>query len=154
MVESREAAERQRPGSGHRTVPHTADLCLEAWSPSAEGCIGEAVRALVEGFADTSGAEAVGDREYAVTARTEEDLLVSVLEEVIYRMDADGEVPLAAQVGGIRPIGDGRSLSVSFLMADIGAARLVGAVPKAVSLHGLHLRGGPGGWRCRVTVDV
>ncbi len=42
--------------SGHRSVPHTADLRIEAWSPSREGCIGEAVRGTVESFLDTSGA--------------------------------------------------------------------------------------------------
>ncbi|MGE7436660.1 MULTISPECIES: archease [Kitasatospora] len=150
-MDSREAAGRQWPGSGHRTVPHTADLCVEAWSPSIEGCIGEAVRAVVDGFADTSKAEVLGQRECTVTAQSDEDLLVSVLEEVIYRMDADGEIPLGAEV---RRSQDGRSLSVRFSMADAGTVVPVGAVPKAVSLHGLHLRGGPGGWSCRVTVDV
>lgn len=37
---------------GHRTVPHTADLRIEAWAPTAELCIAEAVRAMVWGFAD------------------------------------------------------------------------------------------------------
>jgi SHS2 domain-containing protein len=29
--------------SGHRSVPNTADLRIEVWSPSRVGCIGEAV---------------------------------------------------------------------------------------------------------------
>ncbi|WP_328628007.1 archease [Streptomyces sp. NBC_00353] len=135
-------------------MPHTADMQVEAWSPTAERCIGEAVRAMVEGFADTSGATVVGDRAYAVTAESEEDLLVSVLEEIVYRMDADGEIPLDVEVGSIRPAGAGLGLSVRFRMADAGTAVPVGAVPKAVSLHDLHMRGGPGGWTCRVTLDV
>ncbi|MER6103256.1 archease [Streptomyces sp. NPDC001832] len=145
----------KQPGaSGHRAVPHTADMRVEAWSPTAEGCIGEAVRAVVEGFADTSGAALVAERTYAVTAESDEDLLVSVLEEVVYRMDTDGEIPLDVEVGPIRSAGDGRGLSVHFRMADVGTAVPVGAVPKAVSLHDLQLRGGPGGWTCRVTLDV
>ncbi|MFG2630884.1 archease [Streptomyces sp. NPDC048473] len=135
-------------------MPHTADMRVEAWSPTAEGCIGEAVCAVVEGFADTSGAAVVGERTCAVTAESDEDLLVSVLEEVVYRMDADGEIPLGVQVGAIRSAGDGRGLSVRFRMADADTAVAVGAVPKAVSLHDLELRGGPGGWTCRVTLDV
>jgi SHS2 domain-containing protein len=127
---------------------------VEAWSPTAEGCIDEAVRAMVEGFADTSGAAVVGDRAYAVTAESDEDLLVSVLEEVVYRMDVDGEIPLDVEVGSIRPAGAGLGLSVRFRMVDAGTAVPVGAVPKAVSLHDLHMRGGPGGWTCRVTLDV
>ncbi|WP_405681798.1 archease [Streptomyces sp. NBC_00057] len=145
----------KQPGaSGHWAVPHTADVQVEAWSPTAEGCIGEAVRGVLEGFADTSRATVVGEREYAVTAESDEALLVSVLEEVVYRMDADGEIPLDVEVGAIRSAGDGRGLCVRFRMADADTAVAVGAVPKAVSLHDLQLRGGPGGWTCRVTLDV
>ncbi|MCC9306273.1 archease [Kitasatospora sp. RB6PN24] len=144
----------QRSASGHRAVAHTADLRLEAWSPTVAGCVTEAVRALVEGFADTSAARPVGDRTCEVTAATDEDLLVAVLEEVVYRMDADGEIPLDTEVFEIRTTAAGRALSARLRMADADTAELVGAVPKAVSLHDLHLRGGPGGWSCRVTVDV
>jgi SHS2 domain-containing protein len=31
---------------------------------------------------------------------------------------------------------------------------MVGAVPKAVSLHELRFDGGPAGWSCGVTLDV
>ncbi|WP_354637265.1 archease [Kitasatospora camelliae] len=144
----------QRAHSGHRTVPHTADMRVEAWSPTAEGCIGEAVHAVVEGFADTSKARPVAEREHTATAATDEDLLVSVLEEVIYRMDVDGEIPLDVEADTIQDTGDGRSLSLRFRMADADTAELVGAVPKAVSLHGLHLDGGLEGWTCQVTLDV
>ncbi|MFJ1615119.1 archease [Streptomyces sp. NPDC087228] len=153
-MDGRKPAGKQPGASGHRAVPHTADMQVEAWSPTAAGCIGEAVRGVVEGFADTSGAAVVGDRAYTTTAESDEDLLVSVLEEVVYRMDADDEIPLDVEVEAIRPTGDGRGLSVRFRMADAGTAVAVGAVPKAVSLHGLHLRYGPGGWTCRVTLDV
>ncbi|MFB7667742.1 archease [Kitasatospora sp. NPDC056138] len=147
-------AGQQSSGSGHRAVPHTADMRVEAWSPTVEGCIGEAVRAVVEGFADTSEATPVRDREYTVTTENDADLLVSVLEEVIYRMDADGEIPLDAQVGAVRDAAGGRSVSVRLRMADADTATLVGAVPKAVSLHDLRLQGDPGGWTCQVTLDV
>lgn len=153
-MDGREPTGKQAGASGHWAVPHTADMQVEAWSPTVAGCIGEAVRAVLEGFADTSGAAVVGDREYAITAESDEDLLVSVLEEVVYRMDADGEIPLDVEVGAIRSAGDGRGLSVRFRMADAGTAVPVGAVPKAVSLHDLQLRCGPGGWTCRVTLDV
>ena len=38
-------------GRGHRTVPHTADLRVEAWAPTREECLAEAVRGLVDSFA-------------------------------------------------------------------------------------------------------
>ncbi|MFD8705119.1 archease [Kitasatospora sp. NPDC059648] len=127
---------------------------LEAWARTAEGCIREAVHAVVEGFADTSGARPVGERTCAVTADSDEDLLVSVLEEAIYRTDVDGEIPLDTEVDVIRDSRDGRAVSVRFTMADADTAEQIGAVPKAVSLHGLDLTGGPGGWTCQVTLDA
>ncbi|WP_335936236.1 archease [Streptomyces sp. PTD5-9] len=146
---------RHRPGTaGHRTVPHTADLRVEAWAPTAAGCVAEAVRAVVESFADTSGAAATGERECVVTAPSDDDLLASVLEEVVYRLDADGEIPLDVDVEPYGSAGGGPGLRVRFRMADARTARETGAAPKAVALHGLRLRHGPGGWSCGVTVDV
>ncbi|MFD7581782.1 archease [Kitasatospora sp. NPDC059817] len=143
-----------RAGSGHRTVPHTADLRVEAWAPTAEGCIGELVHAVVGGFADLSGARIVGERGCTVLAVSDADLLAGVLEEVVYRMDADGELPAGLALGPIRGLDGARTVEVRFRMADAATAALVGAVPKAVSLHDLDLRAGPDGWTCRVTVDV
>ncbi|MFD8081406.1 archease [Kitasatospora sp. NPDC059722] len=140
--------------SGHRTVPHTADLQVEAWSPTAEGCIGELVRGVVDSFADLTAAGPAGERACTVVAASDADLLAGVLEEVVYRMDADGELPTALALGAIHDADGGRTLEVRFEMADTATAALVGAVPKAVSLHGLDLRPGPGGWTGRVTVDV
>lgn len=39
-----------KPGtsSGHRSVPHTADLRIEAWAPTRDGCIRQAVLGTVE----------------------------------------------------------------------------------------------------------
>lgn len=153
-MDGREPVGKQPGASGHRAVPHTADMQVEAWSPTAEGCIGEAVRAMVEGFADTSGTAVVGERAYVVTASSDADLLVSVLEEVVYRMDADGEIPLDVEVGSIRSAGLTGAYRSASGWPTAGTALPVGAVPKAVSLHDLHLRGGPGGWTCRVTLDV
>ncbi|MFD8478131.1 archease [Kitasatospora sp. NPDC059673] len=135
-------------------MAHTADMRVEAWAPTAEDCIAEAVGGVVEGFADISAARSAGERGCEVTAEKDEDLLVSVLEEVIYRLEVHGELPLGAALGAIRDTADGRAVSVRFTMVDADTAELVGAVPKAVSLHGLHLDGGPGGWTCQVTLDV
>ncbi|MCC3654352.1 archease [Streptomyces sp. S07_1.15] len=148
-----EAGGRPR-GSGHRTVPHTADLRLEAWAETAERCIAEAVRAAVESFADISGAVAVAERTFEVTAATDEDLLVAVLDEAVYRLDAYGEIPLETVVGPVRGVEGGRAATVRCRMADASRTPLIGAVPKAVSLHDLRLRGDSGGWACAVTLDV
>lgn len=47
-----------KPGtsSGHRSVPHTADLRIEAWAPTRDGCIRQAVLGTVESFLDLESA--------------------------------------------------------------------------------------------------
>jgi SHS2 domain-containing protein len=66
--------------SGHRSVLHTADLRIEAWSPSREGCVGEAVLGTVERFLDTSGARPQRIRRCRLTGERDDDLLLAALE--------------------------------------------------------------------------
>jgi len=111
-------------------VPHTADLWIEAWSLSREGRIGEAVLGTVESFLDTSGARAQRIRRCRLTADRDDDLLLAVLEEVIYRLDTAGEAPVDVELQAI-PGG----VDVKFPMVDASTQPQVGAVPKAVSLN-------------------
>jgi protein archease len=135
--------------SGHRSVPHTADLRIEAWAPTRDGCIREAVVATVESFLDTTSAHADHARLRRLTADRDDDLLVAVLEEVIYLLDTAGEAPLDLE---LQDVDDG--VDVTFTMADAGMLPQVGAVPKAVSLNELRFSHGQHGWRCLVTLDV
>ena len=66
--------------SRHGTVPHTADLRIEAWARTRDGCIGRAVLGTVESVLDTSGVRPqriccrpTGDRD--------DDLLVRMLKD-------------------------------------------------------------------------
>jgi SHS2 domain-containing protein len=136
-------------GSGHRTVPHTADVRVEAWAPTREQCIAEAVLCTVETFLDTSSVHPERSRRCRVAANSDEDLLVAVLDEVIYYMDTLGEVPVDVEV---EPV-DG-DVDLRFAMIDAAELPQVGAVPKAVSLHELRLAPGPRGWSCSVTLNV
>lgn len=136
-------------GSGHRAVPHTADLRIEAWAPTRDECIAEAVLGAVESFLDTSAAHPGRTHRCQLSAHSDEDLLVAVLDEVIYLLDTLGEVPVDLE---IEPLGDG--VDVELAMVDARGLPQVGAVPKAVSLHELSLAPGPTGWRCSVTLDV
>ncbi|MEU9244513.1 archease [Streptomyces shenzhenensis] len=134
---------------GHRRVPHTGDLRVEAWAPTREECIAEAVRGMVGSFAELPAGASHGTRECVVAAEDDSRLLVAVLEEVVYRMDAADELPVDVTV---TPEPDG--VRVRFTMADSSAATQTGAVPKAVALHGLRLARDAHGWACRVTLDV
>jgi protein archease len=134
---------------GHRSVPHTADLRIEAWGPTREECLAQAVRAVVESFVDCAGATAQTSREVDVTAERDEDLLVALLEELVYWLDTTSEVPIGVELeampGGVR---------ARFRMADADALPVTGATPKAVTLHQLSFCCGPEGSRCSVTLDV
>ena len=136
---------------GHRSVPHTADLRIEAWGPTREDCIAEAVRGLVESFADVSGAGGHRTVECHLAAGSDADLLAAAVEEIIYRLDASGEVPVAVAVGRAADGG------IDLVLRAVGATtvEIIGAAPKAASLSGLACAPDASeGWSCAVTIDV
>lgn len=139
------------PGSGYRAVPHTADLRIEAWGPTLQECLTAAVRGLIASFAEVPAGEPGREVTVALPAGSAEDLLVAALDEVIYRMDADGEIPLAATARGCA--GGGTELVLR--LVPVATAELVGAVPKAVALSGLRCAPDAAGrWSASVTIDV
>jgi SHS2 domain-containing protein len=140
-----------KPGEpGHRRLPHAADCLLEAWGPDRAACLTEALLALVETFAEVDDSVTAEVLPLATSASGAEDALVSLLEEVIYVVDALGVVPVRfhlaeAEDGGLA--GDMEVVPASSVV-------LVGPVPKAVSYHALEIASFDGGWRCRALVDV
>ncbi|MFC4149658.1 archease [Micromonospora mangrovi] len=135
---------------GHHRVPHTADVRIEAWAPDRESCLAEAVTALVESFVDPAGATPDADAEFHLPPQDDPDLLVGVLDEVIFRLETSGVLPLATR---IRATDDG-GVTVHWRTVPTEAVELVGAVPKAVSLHELRFGPTDGGWAGAVTLDV
>jgi SHS2 domain-containing protein len=132
-------------------LPHTADVRFEAWGPSRESCLAEAVRAAVETFADVSTAEPAGEVAFRVEEGEPVDVLAAVLDELIFLLDTRDLLPLDATV---RAAGDG-TLDVRFATTAASPAQLTGAVPKAVSLHELAFdQTADGHWQCLVTLDV
>lgn len=136
--------------SGHRLLPHTADLRLEAWATTREDCFDQAVRALAESF--VVPATAAPRREVPVLLLGDQDdaLLAALLEEAIYTVEVLGLVPLTAT---LTPAADG-GLAGWFDAVPVSAVELVGSVPKAVARGDLEVSTADAGWRCRVTVDV
>ena len=135
---------------GHRSVPHTADVIIEAWAPTFGGCVEEAVLALVEQFAEpVEGVEPVS-RELAVDATGRAGALIGVLEEAIFVTEVEGMVPVGLSVDRAGATGVRGRLSV----VAVGDAVQIGSVPKAVSWRELEVMRSSSGWRCRVTIDV
>ncbi len=134
---------------GHRSVPHTGDVRIEAWAPSREQCVGEAVTALADSVAEVAGVESAVTVRFRVGPGSDEDMLVAALNEVIYLMDTADQVPVRAEVSAA----DG-CLDVALLTAGTDRVTLVGAVPQGVSLYDLRFERGGAGWSCGVTLDV
>lgn len=105
---------------------------------------------LVEGFADLSGT-GPPYREWGLTpvGDADEDVLVSVLEEVIYLLDTEGAVPARVET---RRGGHGSLLCLH--LVPLHRVEPVGAAPKAVTLAGLRFGPDSEGWSCEATVDV
>jgi SHS2 domain-containing protein len=135
-------------------VSGTDEIRIEAWAASRELCVAEAVSAVVESFADLgdltdfTGGGAEAPVELLLDPGSDEDLLIDVLEEVIYLVEVAGQVPLATQVEAA-----GAGLRVRFDVTDAGLAEPLGNVPKVVSFHDLRFGAARTGWACAVTLD-
>lgn len=136
--------------AGHRLVDHTADVIIEAWGPTRAACFAEALRGLVGSFTETAGVAPTRSYETSLDADDDEDLLVDLLDEVIYLLDARNVVP----VGGNLTDRDSGGLDVRLELASAGDVRPAGAVPKATTYHQLDVTHTDAGWHCRATIDV
>lgn len=134
---------------GHRGVAHTADVRVEAWGSTREECLGEAVAGLVSTFADASSARVLATYETRLDPGEDEELLRSILDEVIFQLDATGRLPIATDVA---PADD--AVEVRMRMADAATTPQIGAPPKGVSTEDLRIEPREGGWWCAVTIDV
>ncbi|MFH8804144.1 archease [Streptomyces sp. NPDC017936] len=140
---------RRLGSSGHRTVPHDADIRIDAWGTSRERCLVEAALGMVECFADVTAVRPTAVERLQLSEGTDDDLLAALLDEVLHRLEAYGQVPVDMEAE-ITDDGMAVRLAVAGL-ADVG---IVGAVPETVAWHELRIGPDPYGWSCAVTVDV
>jgi SHS2 domain-containing protein len=136
--------------SGYRLLPHTADVMVSAWAPTVEDCLAQAVRGLVSCFAETGAARPQRLVPFACDPAPESELLVELLEEAIYVIDAHDAIPV--QVAVVRTADGG--LVGEFGVADRAEVELIGPMPKAVTRHNLRFAPDGSTWRCAVIVDV
>jgi SHS2 domain-containing protein len=142
--------ERPSPTTGHRVVPHTADLIVEAWAPTRLECMEEAARALVDAFAQVAEAAVTEPFLFELEQDGDEALLVSLLEDVIYVIDVLEGIPTNVVLTEI----EGGRVSGSIDVAPLGAVEIHGSLPKGVSLSDLSFSHNREQWRCRATIDV
>ncbi|MFE5812327.1 archease [Streptomyces sp. NPDC056479] len=140
---------RRRGDSGHRAVPHTADVRIEAWGVSRERCLVEAALAMAECFADVTAVRPTSVERIRLAQDSDEGLLTALLDEVVVRIDEDGRVPVDLEADVTE--GD---LDVRLALAELADVQVTDAIPKDITWHGLSIGPGPYGWSCAVTVDV
>lgn len=140
-----------RAERGHRALPHTADVILEAWAPEFGDCCEEAISALIAVCIDASTADIVGeDVLYVPRASSLDSMLLAVLDEIIFILDTAATLPVRAEVEQQ----DGGGLKIRLLMALREAVEADGSVPKGVARSELTVESGPNGFRCAFLVDV
>ncbi|AOR36114.1 hypothetical protein BFF78_38205 [Streptomyces fodineus] len=141
---------RREGENGHCLIPHTADMRLQAWGTTRERCLAEAVSALVEAFADVSDVHPTTVERVRIAPGADEDLLVALLDEVVFRLEVAGLIPVDTEV---EPTDDD-ALEARLSLAGLTDVTVVGAAPKGVSWQELRFGPDPYGWSCTVIVDV
>lgn len=137
--------------AGHAVRPHTADVIVEAWGPSRTACLEELVRGVVGTFADVGDVRATSEIALEVNEALDEDVVVTILEDVCYLLDADGLVVVDVELEEEEESGGFQGV---FRVAPVGDVVATGAPPKGISRSDLSFSRDGSTWRCRVTLDV
>lgn len=77
------------------------------------------------------------------------DVLVLLLEEVIYSAEVLGVVPVTVELAET----DDGGVAGSFETVPVGSVEIIGPAPKGVARE-VSFEHGNGAWRCRALVDV
>ncbi|ADR35748.1 archease family protein [Oceanithermus profundus DSM 14977] len=138
-----------------RMLEHTADVGFEVEADSLAGVFEAAadalLRVLFEGGLPRRGRRT---ERLALTAPDLETLMVRWLDELIYRVQTRGEVPVRTRVRlGKVPEGQRLEAELDLLLFEEVQDRFAGEV-KAATYHGLVVEGADGRFRARVILDV
>lgn len=136
---------------GHRLLPHTADVIVESWAPTRSGCLEQLVRGVVETFAETGDVTATREVPLEVGAANDEDVVVALVDDVCYLLDADGLVVVDIALEEHEEDGN---FDGTFFVAPVDAVIATGAPPKGVSRSALLFTHEESLWRARVLIDV
>lgn len=134
---------------GHRLLPHTADVIVEAWGASDLACAEEGARALIEICVSGESEPEVGQWLATIT-NPGQDLVRDVLDEVIFAFDTSEHAPVDVHLSGVAELGVEIRLDLA-LRDDV---ELTGAAPKAVVILMSEAAGPDVPARCRFIVDV
>lgn len=133
---------------GFEIIEHTADVGVEAWDETPEGCLEQATLGLL----DITGTWQPGPGEphaIQVEGRDLGSVLVEWLSEVLYLQDARDAVVTAVDVDSVTETTAGGTVDLRSRTAEPA-----GTAVKAVTYHQLTFERGDDRWRARFIVDV
>jgi SHS2 domain-containing protein len=133
-----------------REFEHTGDLGIELEAPTRGELFRRAAIALAALLVETASVAEIEQREVAVEADADLDLMHDLLTELLALFTVEGFIWRSACVKEA-----GRSLRVTLRGEPFDPARHAfrGEI-KAVTYHQLMVENSPGGWRSRVIFDV
>ncbi len=132
-------------------LSHTADTGVAATAESLPGLVGELAAGMFSLMAKPTGPERERCIEIDLVADSDEELVVDVLAELLYRCEVDDVVFADFDVEMAGP----RHVHVVARGVDLADAEPVGPPIKAVTYHRLAVSRAPdGSWEATVYFDV
>lgn len=133
-----------------REFEHTGDLGIELDAPTRGELFRRAALSLAALLVETASVAEIEDREVAVEAGSDVDLMHDLLTELLALFTVEGFIWRGASVKEA-----GRSLRVTLRGEPFDPARHAfrGEI-KAVTYHQLAVENSPDGWRSRIIFDV
>jgi SHS2 domain-containing protein len=126
-------------------------VIVEAWAPNRAACLEELVRGVVGTFADVGEPTTTSEIPLEVNEALDEDVVVAILQDVCYLLDADGLVVVDVELEEEEESGGFEGV---FVVTPVGDVVATGAPPKGISRSDLSFRRDGSSWRCQVTLDV
>lgn len=137
--------------AGYRILEHPADLGLEAWGETLSDVFRQAVLALVSVIVDPTVVNREKSRPVHLEATDPDQLLVRLLSEVLFCIDAEGFLARQLVIDEMK----GTALKGSLIGEDLDSAKHMFRLDvKAITYHQLSITEKDGLVRARVFVDI
>jgi len=139
------------PEASYEWVDHTADFRLVGRAPSQKALFALVAEAMFELIVDRSNAQPVETVTVEVSALDAQALMVQWLNELLYRFEADGLLPLRFEI---------KRLTGTYLEAEVSGDRFdpdkheVMAEIKAATYHHLQVARHGDEWHAEVVFDT
>ena len=135
----------------YRLEGRGSDLGLQVSGPDLASCLSAAVEGFAAALTELPVDAATRAEALALDEDTPDDLLVALIDELILRLDAEGELAVDLTVARA----DGGSLRGELVLCPVGDVEVHGVAPKAATWHEVRLGPDPdGGWTGAVMLDL